>query len=126
MNKIYNMTETKTDIISEIVEALRDKKGSEIKILDLSKVDGASTSTFVIATGRSTSQVSALADSVNERIRKVIGEKPVNIDGYRNSQWIILDYGNVMVHIFLPDVRSFYRLEELWNDGEITVIPDEE
>lgn len=118
------MTENKKDLIPEIVEALRDKKGSEIRILDLSKVDGASTSTFIIATGRSTSQVSALADSVRERVQKETGEKPVNYDGYRNSQWIIVDYGNVMVHIFLPDIREFYRLEELWNDAETTVVPD--
>lgn len=114
----------KNNIVPEIIEALQDKKGTEIKVLDLSKVDGASTSAFVIATGKSTSQVSALADSVRERVQKEMGEKPVNYDGYRNSQWIIIDYGNVMVHIFLPDTRQFYRLEELWNDADMTVIPD--
>ncbi len=121
--KEFKMTD-KNNIVPEIIEALQDKKGTEIKVLDLSKVDGASTSAFVIATGKSTSQVSALADSVRERVQKEMGEKPVNYDGYRNSQWIIIDYGNVMVHIFLPDTRQFYRLEELWNDADMTVIPD--
>lgn len=111
-------------IIPEIIEALQDKKGTELKVLDLSKVDGASTSVFIIATGKSTSQVSALADSVRDRVLKNIGEKPVNYDGYRNSQWIVIDYGNVMVHIFLPDIRGFYDLEDLWSDAETTIIPD--
>lgn len=115
---------TKKNIIPEIIEALQDKKGTGIKILDLSSVDGASTSAFIVATGRSTSQVSALADSVRDHVLEKTGEKPVNYDGYRNSQWIVIDYGNVMVHIFLPDVREFYRLEELWNDAETTIIPD--
>ena len=117
------MTENK-EIIPEIIEALQDKKGTDIRILDLSEVDGASASSFIIATGKSTSQVSALADSVRERVQKETGEKPVNYDGYRNSQWIIIDYGNIMVHVFLPDTREFYSLEDLWSDAETNIIPD--
>lgn len=115
---------TNKELITEIVNALQDKKGTDIRILNLSDVDGASTSFFVIATGKSTSQVSALADSVRERIQKELGDKPVNFDGYRNSQWIIIDYGNVMVHIFLPEIRKFYNLEDLWCDAKTTIVPD--
>ncbi|MDE6716713.1 MAG: ribosome silencing factor [Muribaculaceae bacterium] len=112
------------DIVKEIVEAVQDRKGKHITIIDLSKVDGASTDTFVICEGRSTSQVSAIADSIREEVQKKTSRKPYNYDGYRNSQWIVIDYGEVMVHIFLPDVREYYNIEDLWSDGKIKEIPD--
>ena len=106
------------------VSAIQDKKGREITILDLEKVDGAPTGQFIICTGKSTTQVSAIADSVREEIQKQTGEKPINYDGYRNSQWIVIDYGDTMIHVFLPETRAFYRLEELWSDAETIRIPD--
>lgn len=105
-----------------IISAIQDKKGYDISILDLSKVDGAPTGQFIICTGKSTTQVSSIADSVREEVQKRTGEKPLNYDGYRNSQWIVIDYGDTMVHIFLPETRHFYRLEELWSDAETTII----
>lgn len=107
------------------VSAIQDKKGYDITILDMAKVDGAPTGEFIICTGKSTTQVGAIADSVREEIQKRTGEKPINYDGYRNSQWILIDYGDTMVHVFLPETRAFYRLEELWNDAETIRIPDE-
>ncbi len=108
-----------------ITNAIKDKKGSDIAILDLEKVDGAPTGQFIICTGKSTTQVSAIADNVREEVQKQTGEKPVNYDGYRNSQWIVIDYGDSMVHVFLPDTRSFYRIEDLWSDAKTTRLPDE-
>ncbi len=107
-----------------ITSAIQDKKGHDITILDLSKVDGAPTGQFIICSGKSTTQVSSIADSVREEVQKKTGEKPVNYDGYRNSQWIVIDYGDTMVHIFLPETRQFYRLEELWSDADTIQIPD--
>lgn len=115
-----------TEISDIIITAILDKKGHDIKILDLSKVDGAPTQQFVVCTGNSTTQVSAIADNVREEIQKKAGEKPINCDGYRNSQWIVVDYGDLMVHVFLPDSRSFYRLEQLWSDAPSIDIPDSE
>lgn len=109
-----------------ITEAIQDKKGTDISILDLSHVDGAPTGQFIICTGKSTTQVSSIADKVREEVQKQTGEKPINYDGYRNSQWIVVDYGDTMVHIFLPETRRFYRLEELWSDAETTLIPNED
>lgn len=117
------MTEKK-DITPIIVEAIQDVKGNKIVEIDLEKVEGASTGKFIICQGRSTSQVSSIADSVREKVQKNTGRKPYNYDGYRNSQWIAIDYGDVMVHVFLPDVRTFYNLEDLWSDGIFTEIPD--
>lgn len=115
---------TMTNISDIIISAIQDKKGHTIKVMDLSKVDGAPTQQFVICTGNSTTQVSAIADNVREEVQKQAGEKPINYDGYRNSQWIVVDYGDIMLHVFLPDTRSFYRLEQLWSDALSTDIPD--
>lgn len=112
------------DIIASITEGIQDKKGRGITIISLSGIEMASTGSFVICEGRSPAQVSAIADSVRETVQKSTGRKPVNYDGYRNSQWIIVDYGEVMVHIFLPETRQYYNLEDLWGDADITRIPD--
>ena len=110
--------------IEEIVEAITDRKGKKISLLDLEKIDTAPAGSFVICQGTSTSQVSSIADSIRERLQKNLDAKPYNYDGYKNSQWIIIDYGDVMVHVFLPEYREFYNLEELWNDASITNLPD--
>ena len=113
-----------TKINDIITSAIQDRKGFDISVLDLSNVDGAPTGQFIICSGKSTTQGSSIADNVREEVQKQTGEKPVNYDGYRNSQWIVIDYGDTMVHVFLPDTRHFYRLEELWSDAETIRIPD--
>ncbi len=109
-------------MIKDIIEAIQDRKGHDITILDMTKVDGAPTGQFIICTGKSTTQVSSIADNVREEVQKKTGEKPINYDGYRNSQWIVIDYGDMMVHVFLPETRAFYRLEDLWHDAKKTEI----
>lgn len=107
-----------------IVEAIQDKKGQKITLIDMSAIESAPASEFIICQGKSTSQVSAIADSVREEIQKKTGLKPYNYDGYRNSQWIVIDYGNIFVHVFLPDYREFYNLEELWSDAKTFQVAD--
>lgn len=114
----------KTEKISEIIEAITDRKGKKISLLDLKKIESAPSSSFVICQGSSTSQVSSIADSIRERLQKNLNAKPYNYDGYKNSQWIIIDYGDVMVHVFLPEYREFYNLEDLWSDAVVTNVPD--
>lgn len=116
--------QTTTDIMPQIIEAITDKKGKKISLIDLSGIESASTGELVICQGNSTSQVSAIADSVRDKVFEECEVKPVNYDGYRNSQWIIIDYGHIMVHIFLPQYREFYSLETLWNDAPIKNIED--
>lgn len=118
------MNKSKSDTLNEIVEAISDKKGSKISILNMNKIESAPVSQFVICQGKSTSQVSAIADSVRERLQENLNTKPYNYDGYKNSQWIIIDYGDILVHVFLPEFREFYNLEDLWSDAEITHLPD--
>ena len=110
--------------IHEIIEAITDKKGSKITVLDMSEIDSAPADRFVVCQGKSTSQVSAIADSIRDRVFNNLKSKPYNYDGYKNSQWIVIDYGDVMVHVFLPEFRDFYNLEELWNDANIPNLPD--
>ncbi len=118
-------TVNKSDILLEtIISAIQDKKGAKIVNIDFQQIESAPANHFVICQGKSTTQVSSIADNVQETIRKKLNIKPANIDGYRNSQWIILDFGSIMVHIFLPEMREIYNLEELWNDAIITEIHD--
>lgn len=112
------------DLLNSIVEGIQDKKGKRITVIDLAALGASNASTFVICEGRSTSQVSAIADSIRDKSLELSHRKPINYDGYRNSQWIVLDYGDVMVHIFLPEQRAFYALEELWSDAPQEEIPD--
>lgn len=116
--------QAKNELKPIIIEAIQDNKGSKINVIDLSAIEGASALNFIICEGRSTTQVSAIADNIRETVQKETGRKPYNYDGYRNSQWIVIDYGDTMVHIFLPDIRDFYRLDELWSDAPSELIPD--
>lgn len=105
-----------------IIEAIQDKKGQDIVVLDLEGIEGTTCSDYIICTGKSTSQVSSIADNIREQLHDKIGIKPYNYDGYRNSEWIVIDYGDIMVHVFLPDMRTRYDLEGLWSDADITEI----
>ena len=118
------MSINKTKIINEIIEAITDKKGSKISVLDMENIDTAPANQFIICQGKSISQVSSIADSVRERLQNNLDAKPYNYDGYKNSQWIIIDYGDIMVHVFLPEYREFYNLENLWSDAKIEHLPD--
>lgn len=118
------MNKQPIDIISPVVEGIQDKKGTGIVILDLSDIEGAGARNFVICQATNPTQVAAVADSVRDNVLKTAGRKPLSSDGYRNASWIILDYGDYMIHIFLPDERRRYNLEELWSDARFTEIPD--
>lgn len=112
------------DLSAVIINAIQDRKGLHITDIDMTELETAPAHEFIVCTGKSTSQVSAIADNIREEVRKQLDVKPYNYDGYRNSQWIVIDYGNVMVHVFLPDTREFYAIEDLWSDARIEEIPD--
>lgn len=114
----------KQDLVKLITEGIQERKGKRIAHIDLSGIETAPTTDFIICQGSSTMQVAAIADSVREYLLENAGIKPYNYDGYRNSQWIVIDYGETLVHVFLPEVRDLYSLEELWSDAPITYIPD--
>jgi ribosome-associated protein len=117
------MTKEK-DLKDLIIEGIHERKGHNVTVVDLSHIDTAAADTFIIAEGNSTMQVSSIADSVEEYVRVNGNMKPYNEDGLRNAEWIVMDYGSVWAHIFLPETRQHYNLEELWSDANITQIPD--
>ncbi len=110
--------------VSTIVRAARDKKAFDIVVLDLRKTGGF-TDYFVICTGQNPRQISAVADSVIETMRKDLREKPTLVEGVQKSEWVLIEYFNVVVHIFSRECRSFYGLERLWGAAARHEIPDE-
>lgn len=117
------MNETNT-LVKKITEGIQEKKGRNIVIADLTGIEDTICNYFVICQGNSPSQVLAIVDSVKEYVRKETGNKVYAIDGQRNAQWVAMDYSDVLVHVFLPEVRDFYNLEHLWADAKLTTIPD--
>ena len=111
-------------LVDSIIKGIQDKKGSGIVVADVSGIDGTICKDFIICQGNSPSQVEAITESVGDFARERLKEKPSHVVGLENAQWVAMDYGDVLVHIFLPDVREYYDLEHLWEDAALTRIPD--
>ena len=103
-----------------IVKGIQEKKGADIVILNLKDIGNAIADYFIICTGTSDTQLDAISDSVEKEVLETAEERPWHREGIQNKEWILLDYSNVVVHIFKNNVRSFYGLEELWGDAVIT------
>ncbi|MFN5032335.1 MAG: ribosome silencing factor [Flavobacteriia bacterium] len=123
------MPKRKKDIDSErlcdaIVEGMQENKAKDIVVLDLRKISNSVCDFFVICSGESSTQVDGISTSVTRFTRKELQEKPWHIEGKTNSEWVLLDYINVVAHIFYKDARPFYDLEDLWADAKRTDIPN--
>lgn len=103
-----------------IVDAIEDLKGKDIVVMDLRKLSDASADFYVICEGSSNTQVSSIADNIIKKVREASGEIPLHVEGMRNARWVLVDYMNVVVHVFHHEARDFYRLEELWSDGIVS------
>ena len=104
--------------------AASDRKAQDMVALDIRKI-ASFAEYFLICSGTSTRQVQAIADEVTERLRDVCGSRPLHTEGYEAATWVLLDYGDLIVHIFTGESRSFYQLERLWRDAERVVLPEE-
>ena len=111
-------------LLRSVAKGIFEKKGENVLKLDLRKLENRITDYFVICHASSTTQVDSICDSVEDTVRKEAGEKPFHVEGLENCFWVLLDYGNVVVHIFLEEYRNFYNLESLWADGAIEVMED--
>ncbi len=107
-------------LLNSIVEAAQNRKAKNIISLDLQQLDGAICSHFVICNADSTTQVSAIADAIEEDVFNQLGQKVWRVDGKMNSLWVAMDYTDIIVHIFQTEMRDFYKLEELWADAPCT------
>jgi ribosome-associated protein len=107
-----------------VVKGMSEKKGLEVVKLNLSKISNAVCDYFIICHGTSNTHVEAIADSVIEEINKESGIKPTHREGFLKAEWILIDYFDVVVHIFQKANRDFYRLEDLWADAEIERVKD--
>jgi len=105
-------------LIDIIIKSIQEKKGQDIICMNLKNCQGAVCDFFIICHGNSTTQVDAIGGFIYREVFKKHKDKPSSKEGFENSQWILLDYFDVVVHIFLPEQRSFYDIESLWADGE--------
>lgn len=112
------------DLQSVIIDSITDRKGRDITVVDMTHIESAPLSQFIIAQGSSRANVAAIADRVREKVFESLHIKPYNYDGYTANEWIVIDYGHLLVHVFLPETRERYRLEELWSDAFITDLPN--
>mgnify|MGYP006302427637 CR=1 FL=1 len=115
MNKTEELTE-KTK--KAILEGIQKIKGKAITIIDLNSIHHTECGYFIICHGNSSTQVSSIAQSVEEKVKEETGEKTWHTEGYNNSIWVLLDFGEIVVHVFHEEARNFYKLEELWADAK--------
>ena len=103
-----------------IVEGIRDKKGKNIVQLDLRKIGDAPADFFIICEGDSNTHVKAISDSIYKKVKEEMQTMPSHTEGSSNAKWILMDYFNTVVHVFYPETRQFYEIENLWSDAETT------
>ena len=115
------------DLDPEVQLAIRcagDKKALNIKVLDLREI-ASFTEFFIIASGSNQRQVQAISDEINEQLKKQLSSRAIRIEGYGTGEWVLLDYGDFIVHVFDKDAREFYDLERLWLDARKVLIPED-
>ena len=106
-----------------IIDSIQDIKGKNILKLDLTKIEDSPTDYFIICEGDSTTQVKSIANNIHHRMKSELGIKANHIEGMLDSKWVLVDYFDIVVHIFYPETRSYYDLESLWSDAETEEIP---
>ena len=109
-------------LLDSIVDGITNVKGEEITILDLREIENAICQYFVICTGNSNTQVSAITGSIERTVKSEMSERPFHVEGRQNNQWVLMDYTNVIVHVFQKEYREYYDIESLWGDAVETRI----
>lgn len=112
-------------LLNNIIEGILKIKGKKVTSINLGKLENAICQYFVICSGDSNTQVNGIADSVIDEVKENTGIKPNHSEGLDNAQWVLIDYGSVVVHVFQTTYRDFYKLEDLWADGEVNHVTKE-
>lgn len=115
---------TESQLTSNIISAIQEKKGHDVAIIDLRGIEGAVAQYFIVCSGNTPTQVEAVAGSIYDVVLERQKEKPAHVVGLENAVWVAIDYTDVMVHVFTPDMRDYYDLESLWMDAPIRRIAD--
>lgn len=110
---------SKNELLNQIVQGIEDVKGIEINIMDLTNLANTVCGYFVICTGTSNTHVNAILNSVRKNVSKKLKEKPFSIEGVENQEWVLMDYVDIVVHIFQKEIREYYDIENLWGDAKI-------
>ncbi|MCH4551478.1 MULTISPECIES: ribosome silencing factor [Aestuariibaculum] len=109
-------------LISVIISGIEDVKGQSISILDLREIENTVCDYFIICEGTSNTQVNAIVNSVQKKVSKELKDNPWHVEGEDNAEWVLIDYVNVVVHVFQKHIRQYYDIESLWGDAKTTVI----
>ena len=110
------------ELISKIISGVEDVKGIDISLLDLRDIENTACSYFIVCSGSSNTHVNAIVSSVQKTVSKELREKPFHTEGLENSEWVLIDYVNIVVHVFQKHIREYYNIEELWGDAKTTQI----
>lgn len=110
------------DLLASIIKGIEEVKGENINILDLRNIDNTPCDYFIVCDGKSNTQVNSIASSIQKIVSKELHDKPWHVEGQENAEWILMDYVNIVVHVFQKNIREFYRIENLWGDAKTTVI----
>ena len=113
---------TEDSLISNIVYGIENVKGLDVSILDLRDIENTVCRYFVVCTGSSNTHVSAIVSAIKKTVSKELKEKPYHTEGNENSEWVLIDYINVVVHVFQKQIREYYNIEELWGDAKTTKV----
>lgn len=110
------------DLLANIIKGIEEVKGNNIDILDLRSIDNTVCDYFVICNGTSNTQVNSIVNSVQKVVSKELKDKPWHVEGAENGEWVLMDYVNIVVHVFQKHIREYYNIESLWGDAKITTI----
>ena len=113
---------TADQLITAIISGIEDVKGQDINILDLREIENTVCDYFVVCEGTSNTQVSAIVNSIQKKVSREVRDKPWHVEGEENAEWVLIDYVNVVVHVFQKHIRAYYDIESLWGDAKSTHI----
>ncbi|MGJ5643451.1 ribosome silencing factor [Formosa sp. S-31] len=109
-------------LIATILSGIEDVKGKEINLLDLREIENTVCDYFIVCEGSSNTQVNAIVNAVQKKVSKELKDKPWHVEGQDNAEWVLIDYVNVVVHVFQKHIREYYDIESLWGDAKTTII----